>query len=285
MESCVCLGNVIVLFFSYEPLAALYLLIPIVLIEALILKAVLKLPFMKILLACFLANALSTYCGLAMVVFEALGYLTIPLFGLGFFILLSLFVVMFLLSFYVERWYYLRQWKDLLPVKSISKACFFANLATYAPLLFMTSYLSDHSPGEIRRHERSYRISCFSNLKQIGLAIRQYAIDNGGFLPCASNGANFELLRSSGYLTDYKIFVCPSSKAKIPKEGSALKEENVSYLYFGAGLTSNDSPDSAIACDKPGNHEKYGNALFLDGHAQGCPGTKWMEGAGISKTR
>ncbi len=279
MESAICLGNTIIPFFSYESLAALYLLIPIVLVEALILKAVLKLEFKKVLLACLIANLLSTLCGASMWFFEMFGYLVAMAWSeiAGGIWLLSLFGVAFFISFYVERWYYLRQWRAELPVKPISKACLFANLATYIPLLALMFFMS--RKYEKKAYKKAYRISCGSNLKQIGLAINQYAIDNKGFFPSGKDGEAFETLRSQGYLTDYKIFLCPNVEAKIPKDGSPLKSEDVSYLYFGSGLTENDSPDSPIACEKPDNHELYGNVLFLDGHVQGFPGANWLEQA------
>jgi len=63
-----------------------------------------------------------------------------------------------------------------------------------------------------------------------------------------------------------------------------LKDENISYLYFGGGLNINTaSPDEPIACDKPDEHIKYGNVLYADGHVQGYSGANWMEAAGIKK--
>jgi len=49
---------------------------------------------------------------------------------------------------------------------------------------------------------------------------------------------------------------------------------NASYAYAG-GLTEASSVDSAVASDRSGNHNKYGNILFVDGHVKGYAGGSW----------
>ena len=76
--------------------------------------------------------------------------------------------------------------------------------------------------------EKARRISCASNLKQIGLAAKMYAGDFSEKFPCSKNyyqsststwingttgyhnGPSITLLMSQNYNTDYKTFVCPS---------------------------------------------------------------------------
>ncbi len=119
--------------------------------------------------------------------------------------------------------------------------------------------------------EKARRISCASNLKAMGLGLEMYSNDYGGYLPNKSGAAGFEQLRSLDYITDYKIFVCPSDEKAIVGSGcQPLTEANVSYVYRG-GLTKKDSADSAVYWDKPRNHKGFYNVMFLDGSVEGVP--------------
>ena len=51
--------------------------------------------------------------------------------------------------------------------------------------------------------------------------------------------------------------------------------EHCGYLYFGKGLTREQVPDAAstvLACDRTGNHKRFWNLLFVDGHVMGFNG-------------
>lgn len=131
------------------------------------------------------------------------------------------------------------------------------------------------------------RISCRSNLKQIGLALKQYAMDNNNFLPAKPGAEGLEKLRCNGYLADYKIYRCPFTKDAGANSGQELDEKSVDYIYR-AGYTATDKGTDAstipVAWDKSVNHEDYGNVLFLDGHVHGYTGKNWIEQAGIKNS-
>ncbi len=119
--------------------------------------------------------------------------------------------------------------------------------------------------------EKARRISCASNLKQIGLALKQYSIDHKDTYPLQDGVAGLNVLVKDQYLTDFKVFTCPSSK-EIPAVSGFMTEDHCSYVYLG-GFTENDDPVTPVAFDKVENHaKKFVNVLFLDGHVEGFDG-------------
>jgi prepilin-type N-terminal cleavage/methylation domain-containing protein/prepilin-type processing-associated H-X9-DG protein len=129
--------------------------------------------------------------------------------------------------------------------------------------------------------EKARRISCVSNLKQIGLGLRQYSLDYKEKYPVPGGSDGLEILRSLEYLTDYKVYTCPSTLTAPGANNTSLQSSNVSYVLAG-GLTCLDQSDSAIAADAGGNHIRFGNFLFLDGHVAGYASQTWyLSGGGM----
>ena len=164
-------------------------------------------------------------------------------------------------------------------------------------------------PALQQAREKARQSNCSGNLKQIGLSLKMYAGDYGqrfpmGFTPLASVGnvclnqgaPGLEVLRGYNYLTDYNVYVCPSSTVKVAQGASALSygtsaaTATLSYAYHG--MQEGDSQlwgraDSAVSADLTGetdvwsnsknpNHAQYGNILYQGGHVQGHKGAGWF---------
>jgi len=167
--------------------------------------------------------------------------------------------------------------------------------------------------------ERAHRTSCTNNMKQIGNALELYSTSNDSKLPAGpapvgegevtvadfysttpKRAGGFELLRWTDVLTDYKVYVCPSSSTTEGKgtqslawtdDGNQGNKANLSYAYK-PGMVKGDSngsgrPGSGVCADLTGdaginsnggasNHNKFGNILFLDGHVRGYDGLGWF---------
>ena len=154
-------------------------------------------------------------------------------------------------------------------------------------------------PALNQAREKARRISCTSNLKQIGLALKQYGGDYDSRLPGAgTQGADgLELLRKNDYLPDYSVYICPSATTS-PGSGTEelnydTADANCDYAFCG-GMMEGDSQiygrsDSGIAADiasdgastdtsrngNSPNHSDFGNILFHDGHVTGYAGANW----------
>ena len=167
-------------------------------------------------------------------------------------------------------------------------------------------------PALNQAREKARRISCTSNLKQIGTSLKTYSIDYESRLPNYMGAKGLEILRAYDFLTDYGIYICPSSTTSagtgsiplgygtIPDTyagcdyayaGGMIEGDSATYgradsgigadIYVSSttGLSNSDtSENNALDTTRNGgapNHSDYGNILFQGGHVTGFPGASW----------
>jgi len=172
-------------------------------------------------------------------------------------------------------------------------------------------------PALIRARAGARRAKCLSHLKQIGLALKQYALDENEIMPFVYGDMEpyqaFGILHPA-YASSLEIFHCPSSKDKMwnikvdhVTKGAPFSKESckrsLSYAYGhnrGNPWTEEAPSGTRIAADKyanedystnlqnknkPGNHSKKmrlkppgRNYVCLDGSA------KWELDLGLLET-
>src|SRR5437879_1333889 len=93
-----------------------------------------------------------------------------------------------------------------------------------------TPQIAGFSPEEAealaKAKEKALSISCINNLKQFGLAVRIWAVDNNHILPP-------DILSMSNELSTPKILVCPAETSRqAARDWSSFTPGNLSYEYL-----------------------------------------------------
>ena len=131
--------------------------------------------------------------------------------------------------------------------------------------------------------ESARKISCVGNMKNIGLSLRFYSntytyppkpdgTSGEEYFPEKRGRAGLQQLADSGFLSNNKIYTCPSTNDWVKKINMVVS--NASYAYAG-GMTESTSVQSGLASDRAYNHNQFGNILFVDGHVKGYAGKNW----------
>ena len=148
------------------------------------------------------------------------------------------------------------------------------------PIVILSAMLL---PALSQAKGRAQEISCRNNMKQIGLAFRTWAIDNGDQLPfnvSTNKGGTLELcvVGSDGFdrnaafhfqvmsneLSTPKILVCPADTKKQPAlDFLSLQPANVSYqVRSGTNITEANPQEILAVCPI------HGHVLLCDGSVQ-----------------
>lgn len=245
--------------------------IPTIIIEAILLKNILKRKWGESFGFCTIANMTSTIAGIIFA--TSVLYIANSLDSINNTVEIICCILTLAIIILIKYAIYQVPWKDI-PKKKLIYAIIRINIITLGIFPIVLAFM----PPLHSTREKARRISCNSNLKGIGLSLKQYATDYNNFFP----NEGLEQLRSNDYLTDYGIYQCPSTNTRKGEDNEKLTDEIVDYVYR-KGLKDSDDSKTPLAWDKPENHEDYGNVLFVDGHVKGFIGANWMEQAGIKK--
>lgn len=131
-------------------------------------------------------------------------------------------------------------------------------------------------PALSKSRENAKRIRCMSNLKQIGLALQSYTIDQSDWFP-----ETLDQLVTANYLISGPIYSCPSHPPESTVVDNQIQNRGYHYITDNIDVPSVSVPDAGgnttMVADKKINHTKYGNVLFSGGHVKPITGLKWYD--------
>jgi len=131
-------------------------------------------------------------------------------------------------------------------------------------------------PALSKAREKARQAVCMNNMKQIGLALKMYALDYDDYLPfwtwafwVAYPRDELSLLGIRGYIKDTKVFVCPSQRGDFPSKDPEKKltdNRNLSYAYirtvspywpYYGTKTAQITSETAILVDQSSNNDYF----------------------------
>jgi prepilin-type N-terminal cleavage/methylation domain-containing protein len=108
-------------------------------------------------------------------------------------------------------------------------------------------------PSLLAAQERARRVACLNNVKQIGLAMKQYAMDHEDRYPAATNNANEVFVQlTNGHYTDLGGgFVCRSDQDRIVWHSGKFLALNNSFGTVINDVTSYLGLSDTVSSDQP----------------------------------
>ncbi len=125
--------------------------------------------------------------------------------------------------------------------------------ALVAPTAVMAGMLL---PALAKAKAKAQEIQCFNNLKQIGLALRIYAVDHDDTLPPDFASIQNELITP-------RVLVCPldpGASDRLSSTWSDFDAAKCSYDYLKPGIKDSEPPDTAVV-----RCRFHGSVVLLDG--------------------
>lgn len=156
------------------------------------------------------------------------------------------------------------------------RACWFTLIELLVVVGLTAILIAVLLPAIAQAREKGRRVSCASNLRNIGMALRVYAADADENFPTGDNAAGLGLLVQMNQIKSMKIFLCPSTKST-HEPTAALTDAHLDYVYRGGLTEKNCGAETGLAADRvaTANHRDFGNVLFGTGHAYGIRGPEW----------
>lgn len=150
-------------------------------------------------------------------------------------------------------------------------------------------------PAIAKAREQANRASCTSQLAQIAKSMKLYANDNDGVLPAntgktaaasvtlTTSAQDLNRLMAANYLTDLKIFRCPSGGRKATALTSSMTDLStgqavLDYAYHGGGyLETEIGSETGLIRDygittettNPNHSGQFVNVAYGDSHVEG----------------
>lgn len=152
-------------------------------------------------------------------------------------------------------------------------------------------------PAMALAREKARRTNCASNLKQVGLSIRSYSVDNDDWFPDPYPASTLstdtlepklamDKLVENLYLTADRIYFCPSTmhETRIDDDSHIVDPSHL-YLVDEVGPLSEveHNRNTSLVADRRGNHVdpkggyKYGNVLYGDSRVEVYYGEDWWK--------